>query len=1024
VYWPIVVFILWIAVLILAGVFAVRRVLSGMRLFLHRLLLIVPFQACQRFRSHFKDLPSFSARYSSNHDHPVPAGDRTAAGQFFQAFPRLVGLIPFVHQMSRRDQERGFVGSRAYYWMKDLIMDWRNDSPTSDHAVYIADADWYMDMPAFLATTEAPVVMVYTITPEEACSEDPVPFTFMKDGSIFWDVHGGGEFNHLLWNYSTDLCSSWCWVLQWHFWIIPFLTPRFTSWYVDKRRLSRNRSMVCMTKAVSVTGWIMFTGFLSHDPPLTRFDPIDGDWIRFSVQGVSTVHRCYARPGTFAGAKVSVFEDDAIACKYRDIGSKLSSHHVRSILYPNETRISAEQGHIVNMLLEYHKECPYIPVPMPDRVSLGITEDMFTFSPLALDDPKPSMVAFMAPIIDGGLLQADTVADAKIIIHQRVKKFQKNEPGFKMTVAMHMYLEEFIRHVIPDDVANTFEPAHLDELFERQPRPSQQQLLELAAEYPAMSSMVFAFMKKEASQKIAEGRVISPLNAVDRMIACMFAYPFAAHCKNHTDCDNPGVWGGRRHPWYAFGRTPASQAQIIADMASEAEDGGCNGDYSRMDGTRVWFGVMVVMSLYTRAYKKQYVEDIYNLFRKTTRIPAILMDIMYTVFYATLSGDPITSVGTTSWSGFSSYYTHRRRGLSPAAAWQAIGLHAGDDTWNPNLPLADLTRYAAELGLIVKGVDTPRGSALVEFLNRIFPNPWAGDPNSCSNIVRAMSKFHLTNRLPGNPSPETILVTKARAYYLMDRNTPIIGEFVSKVLELAHYERIAEMRPDDARKVIPWSSAFTLDVQYPNYNEDFFAIFEPRLAAIGFDYPFFQQWVSTAQTVSELLVGGPFSLKTWEDQTASFDAHVGGDFVPGESSPPLALAEEALVDQEIPHECSDLHNGSFCADQSCKLLHLPLRARVATCSDWAKGECKRTVCAFSHSTVPAELAKPATAGIKAEAHRRRKLNKGKEEAVEPLELIEAESVADTTSVEVEDEWGVQLNMADDIATAADSGWVL
>jgi hypothetical protein len=176
----------------------------------------------------------------------------------------------------------------------------------------------------------------------------------------------------------------------------------------------------------------------------------------------------------------------------------------------------------------------------------------------------------------------------------------------------------------------------------------------------------------------------------------------------------------------------------------------------------------------------------------------------------------------------------------------------------------------------------------VAFLSRQFgPDVWHGDPNSCCDIQRQISKFHLSKSLPPHIMPEDKLIAKSISYYLTDHDTPVIGEICKRVLEVGEDLKILQVSEDRTRslhasELYSYWSVYDLSEQFPNRRADWMVDLVcamPGVDATSIDA--FLMFVLNSATFSELLA--PPLLGTPPDPTAGI---VNGDPIKP-TAPPL-----------------------------------------------------------------------------------------------------------------------------------------
>jgi len=170
---------------------------------------------------------------------------------------------------------------------------------------------------------------------------------------------------------------------------------------------------------------------------------------------------------------------------------------------------------------------------------------------------------------------------------------------------------------------------------------------------------------------------------------------------------------------------------------------------------------------------------------------------------------------------------HQCPNLTPAAVWNGLGVFCGDDSLTSGILETTSVKVASWFGMKYESNIVKRGARGVNFLARYYSDQvWFGALDSICDLKRTLSKFHLTVHMPSNISPVIKLLEKSRSFYLTDKNTPIIGDFVRRVFEIRSngdpelMRRIGiemEIEPEDFDKTIhTWWSQYSTVVQYPN----------------------------------------------------------------------------------------------------------------------------------------------------------------------------------------------------------------
>jgi hypothetical protein len=174
----------------------------------------------------------------------------------------------------------------------------------------------------------------------------------------------------------------------------------------------------------------------------------------------------------------------------------------------------------------------------------------------------------------------------------------------------------------------------------------------------------------------------------------------------------------------------------------------------------------------------------------------------------------------------------------------------GDDGLGANVNSAALVKAAKRIGFYLTVEKcTPGNKLLPQFLSRFYgPSVWHGVPDSCCDIRRQLSKFHLTANLVG-VSPTEKLIQKARAYVMTDAKTPLIGRLSMKILALAN------LVPDDIpydKRIASWWSKYDRTVQYPQEDYEWMDdVVQTQLPMI--DQGMFNDAIDGARTLDDVL---------------------------------------------------------------------------------------------------------------------------------------------------------------------------
>lgn len=785
-----------------------------------------PDQLPETQRARFTEQELIRMKPTPEHTHGVSAADRSTGTFFAKNFSSSLGLVPFFYQSSRSDQRRGQVGSRIHFWAKDLNSAHTDRRAGHDNMLVMIDTDYYVEMPDVLAKAFMPTCL-YTFQPDvAAATRVDYSFTFTKEQTVDYTVSGGGRYGHPVWNYNTDclLTTRKCFG-------IPYQTA---AYLVDRRKVSDDHYLVCLTPMARWTGFSSVIANLLGGSRLSRLEPVEGEYTRIYIQGKENLQVSTAQAGTYACGTIPAATDDAIRIIASNSTVKVNMSAIQAHLPSTDNEI--EQKAQAAALLGYHRAQPQARKTYVFPVSEAVrTYEVANRTPPV--DVKDPMQAFMSPILHGAFSPADTRANEEWCIKRRITDF-KSGP-LHTTPYLANLQDEFVALLVPS--AHQLSPTDLDEVYARQDRPSQRQILD-RAEHERPRRIAKSFIKREAYAGAKDPRPITTINGPDKRDYSMFMYPISAMLKTV--------------PWYAFGQTPVDIATRVSGILSSATTA-INTDFSRFDGRVSNILRDLERKVLTRAYKRQYLGEILDLHRTQFNLRGVgRHGTHYTSGTARLSGSPETAAFNSIDNAFVSYVALRSepyRGTrrTPKEAWAALGIYGGDDGLTANISPSAATRAASQVGLKLTCDEVTRGKFGVTFLSRMYgPNVWYGDTNSCCDIPRQLNKFHVTVALPPSVQPLDKLGEKARSFMLTDANTPVIGELCRRVVEL----RGESGYRTDLRAMTKWGSDLPAEVQYPNDDDGGWmeTYCEQSLADVQFDHDQFREWLKSADTTTIL----------------------------------------------------------------------------------------------------------------------------------------------------------------------------
>jgi hypothetical protein len=716
------------------------------------------------------------------HTHGQSAGQRTRAVTWIGTVAEALGLPVYSYQQSAADQRRGRAGLRTYYWGKDL-----SAKPTftsiSNHVVMLIDVDYYVDM-NYLLSRQATPVMIYTCTPTAASrSTGEYAYYFLSDGKMEYTLSGGAKYQHHLWDYASDTILAYS--------LFPW--PRCVSYRVERRSVDDDHSVLAL---IPVAQWVGPSVFLARlllfDPLLKRFNPVVGDYVRLYVQdkkeGVLAVT---GRVSEYISASIGAANDSGIREARASSSVPLNLYKVRTIAnFPK----GVEENAASSLLANFHNQQVQWTPPRVYPVKHSIVT--YQYSAPNFSDAKAGMEPYMSQICPGAYVPIRSIENEAEAVDGRIEKVKSNATLSGKGLS---YAKEFITHLAAGK-KHTLTSQTFDEVWEKQPRPTQRRTLLDSLCFWRSPKRVVSFLKAEPYLGPKSPRVISTVDPKFKVEYSKDMYALSEHVKQFD--------------WYAFGKTPREVALRVADICTKASNVVMS-DFSRFDGhvspaLRAMEN-MVIMNLFRKDICDEVATRHNKQFKSRGYTPA---GVKYDTGTTRLSGSPETSVMNTICSAYIAYTALREAEFTENEAWDNLGIYGGDDGFTPNITPQVFIKVSKWVGQVAKSEGVTRGSLGVTFLARFYgPHVWNGDPDSICDLVRQITKFHLTCRLPSNVSPVEKFLEKARSYYLTDQHTPVIGEFVSRAIDL--HGQIPEATESTA-PMRRWQSDVSFENQYPN----------------------------------------------------------------------------------------------------------------------------------------------------------------------------------------------------------------
>jgi hypothetical protein len=616
--------------------------------------------------------------------------------------------------------------------------------------------------------------------------------------------------------------------------------------------------------------------FIETAPPLQRFDPcVRGEqktWTVIRGGGSVSIAMQNETPGSI---NLDAEQDSSLRAYAFTYKQRVTSHTVRSVLRPEQ--LDKINAHAINIAAGYYADCAPIGTAYVEPIDRSIRNYQAMYRP---HDPnaKPSMHAWSSPLIPGACAPERCLNNDIMFAQQRVKHLETTHkiPN-KDYARVTSYMEEFISF-FPEAIAHPFT---VDDVYERQPRPTQQAILDEARSNgfkPFNEDYhVSSFMKREAYASVKDTRCISTIEGSVKLAYSQYMYAIAEVLKENA-------------PWYAFGMNPKQIAERVAMLCEKAQHGVGATDCSRMDGRITAIARELEKMFCLRVLAREHHDEFLKLFEtQHHRVSHTTFGYTFLSVWARLSGSPETSLFNTLLNAFMAYMCLRVANCdaSKQECWDALGIYGGDDGLTADADAETYGRVAEWVGQKLTYDFVPRGGLGVNFLARYYsPHVWYGDPNSMSDLKRQLSKWHVTTTHPASGRPrEKIAAAKALGYWLTDRNTPVLGALAARTLEITGV--VAEGST--------WWSRYSTDVQFPNdvesFGEDYLREMLP-----AFDRKLFDDWLEQVNTFDELTSPPLCDPETAPDLKQ--EAVVNGEYVKG----PKAEEKDPMKDHTRPEK--------------------------------------------------------------------------------------------------------------------------
>lgn len=771
-------------------------------------------------RQIFVDTPVVRSRPQKAHTHGIAAAGRNAGSATCELVAEMLGLEPYFVQSSLSDLRKRRKGCRSFHWAKDLpVSSAAFTFEASREAVCMVDVDFHIDMPTMLAQYPG-VYLMHTFQPTVAAeSTGEYSFRFEADNRVRYEVSGGAEYLHEVYDYSGDtfLVEN-----------VGFLTKSVISYHIDRKTIDANHCVIMLSPlakfdmpSVIPTAWVI------EGKRLDRLRPVHGEHVVLDVIRGDGRSRSVAMLGDRLAVTLPTTQWDAINAVARVAKVPVTPSMVAGNIAPSDAvGLPTERlppGHAAIIASYTRAGVPQYPAkvyaPMESCVPIW-------FSKHDYDAPVP-LAGFGSPLIGPCYSYAKSLASEAQCIQGRVEAFQGQSDAPILPSSLG-FIREFLEFLIP--VPHVGHPVDHDRVREKQAKPSQKAILEEASLASSrVKSKVGAFVKIEPAVKPSDPRNISTVEPVVKLEYSTYSYSF-----------HEGVMANQA--WYAFNKNPSECAARVAEKCLLALYHAVNGDGSRFDGHVNLLARILERMAMLRYFCLCYHADMNRSMDDQIALPGKTTEgYRYNSGYSRLSGSLETADFNSLDTAFIDYCALRNtlkngRKLTPQEAWNGLTIYGGDDSLSIDVDPKALLFSAKLMGQNYELEVVKRGDIGVEFLNRRFgPDVWNGDVNSMANPSRLLSKLWV-----GPTSLKRPLLRFAErlgGYYRMDRNSPVIGQ----ICDLSH-ALLGEVSEEGV--LVPWDGKHSLENNWPNVDTDgwMYTVFEKSIP--DFDWDRFQAWIT------------------------------------------------------------------------------------------------------------------------------------------------------------------------------------
>lgn len=709
------------------------------------------------------------------HSHPLAAATRSSANFAIDHTISLLGYSVYSVSKSARDHLNS--GNRFFYFQKDLALKYDNSPVKPDSIIKMVDVDYYADMSYWLSYCRP--VLAYTFVPTRVAGKVPDGSFTIEKNRVEMTLSGGATYSHELWDYSADTIATWCWS--------GMIVSHVEQWKMPE---DPERRVVAIIPCRKVPWWLCWT--ISWDTLRRR---------EFEVKGYNVLRHIdhdgsmisVGRPGSHASAEVS--EEVLESAKIREGEAKHPNiSDVERLLRTLDGKNDRSCSIAAPLVFAYLKDSGLLPKPVTGAGFVPTSVPVYqNIGPLLTEDGSETGTTLTYPLVaEEAVTPARSYNNDAQTVAGRIVGVRNTKvvPGFYKG-----YAQEFVSLLVPAELVGTGSPLSIDEITEKQDRPSQRNRSAAEAAWGMLLSpfVVKPFQKAEFYGGINDPRNISQVPTGHTLRYSGFTYAMKPLLSQNS--------------WYLPGLTPLEISLRVREIC-QGTTSVIGTDFSRMDGRiSEWVHENIAKPSKRRFFNRQFHPELEVLMRNECNAMAVTkFGIAYTPGFSRLSGSPVTTPDNTLIPAFMCYAALRRTQVPKEEAWRALqktGAYGDDGIFGVSNP-GDLERVASDLGMSLKCEVVPKGGN-VPLLSRLFRDPWSGSGpvSSICDLSRALPKLHMSL------APDTVPLAvkrfnRASGYYATDSETPLVGAWCRAVLTLcedvdvAPYEELVRQdRPYD-----------------------------------------------------------------------------------------------------------------------------------------------------------------------------------------------------------------------------------